>query len=97
MGRKNARKTSTVNIRFQNSKGNQKSHHCGSFWSKEVLSIYYATSDLFWTPLTFDLTLLNQDLKIHALAFRFKCWQKKSVLWTPQMVPMIKTTQNALS
>ena len=42
---------------------------------KQLLSIYYATSDLFPPPRTFDLTLLNQDLKMHAMPFGFKCWR----------------------
>ena len=61
-----------------------------------MFSISHATFYLTWTPQTFDLSVPNQDLIIHALAFGFKCWQNKSVLETPQIIPKIKPTSNAL-
>ena len=91
-GRNGRRQRQTVNIRFKKSKGQYKSHHWASFCSKQLLSIYYATPETFSPPSTFDLTLLNQHLKMQANAFGFKCWQNKSVLKPTQMVHIINLT-----
>ena len=55
-------------------------------------SISHATIYLTPVPVTFDLRVPNLNLIIHAMAFGFESWQNKSVLETPQMVPMIKPT-----